>query len=315
MLSANINHCHDVAAILVSYNPNLASLRASVRAVVDQVSVVFVIDNGSANFSSDWLDELKEKYKTPLHLIPQSENLGIGAGHNIGIRWAQRHGSVFVLLLDQDSQAEPDMVSRLRSAYTGLATNGTLVAGLGPRYRDRDIGRLSHFVRVGVLGFRPMHCNGGNSIVESDFLVSSGSLLALSAISAIGLMDESLFIDHVDTEWCFRAKANGYQLFGVCDAFMTHALGEQRTEIWFFRYRIVPFHNPFRYYYIFRNSISLYRRSYMPWSWKLADVARCLKIVIFFGLFSPNRFDCLKMMGRGVVDGLKGISGKQNESF
>jgi len=68
----------------------------------------------------------------------------------------------------------------------------------------------------------------------------------------VGLMDEDLFIDHVDSEWCFRAKAKGFQLFGVGGAAMTHALGERRKEIWFLRRRIVTLHKPFRYYYIFR---------------------------------------------------------------
>lgn len=302
-----------MAAVLVTYNPNLEVLCTSVEAVADQVSDIFIVDNASVNFSLDWLNKLKEKFVARLHFLPQSDNLGIGAAHNIGIRQARENGSAFVLLLDQDSQVEPDMVVRLRSAYTELVEKGVLVAALGPRYRDSANGTLSQFVRVGVLSFTLLDCNSASSVVEVDFLVSSGLLLPLTVIETVGLMDEGLFIDHVDTEWCFRAKANGFQLFGVCDAVMTHALGEQRKEIWILRRRIVPFHNPFRYYYIFRNSILLYRRNYMPWNWKLADITRCLKMAIFFGLAAPNRFACLRMMALGLVDGLKGVSGKQND--
>lgn len=310
----NSERCHDVAAVLVTYNPDLEVLDASVEAVADQVSAVFIVDNGSVNICSDWLNRLKERLAGRLHFLPQSINLGIGAGHNIGIRQAQEHGCAFVLLLDQDSQVSPDMVARLRLSYIKLSEGGILVGALGPRYRDSDNGALSQFVRVGFLGFTLLSCDSVNSVVEADFLVSSGSLLSVSTIESVGLMDESLFIDHVDTEWCFRAKAKGFHLFGVCDAVMTHTLGEQRKEIWFLRRRNVPFHSPYRYYYIFRNSISLYHRPYMPLSWKLADIARCLKMIIFFGLTAPNRFDCLRMMVRGIVDGLKGISGNQNES-
>lgn len=306
-------YCHDVSAVLVTYNPNLEELCASVQAVADQVSDIFIVDNASVNFSPDWLDKLKGKSVARLHLLPQSDNLGIGAAHNIGIRQAREGGSAFVLLLDQDSQVEPDMVVRLRSTYTELVEKGVLVAALGPQYRDSDDGTLSQFVRVGVLGFTLLDCNSANSVVEADFLVSSGSLLPLTAIETVGLMDEGLFIDHVDTEWCFRAKAKGFQLFGVCGAVMTHALGERRKEIWFMRRRIVPFHHPFRYYYMFRNSMSLYRRSYMPLNWKLADITRCLKMAVFFGLVAPNRFACLKMMVLGLIDGLKDVSGKRNE--
>ena len=313
MLATNLNYCPGVVAVMVTHNPNSESLRAAVRAVAGQVSQVVVIDNASANFRPDWLLELVDQVGTPLHLLPQSANLGIGAGHNIGIRWAQGHGADFVLLLDQDSQVEADMVARLQLAYADLTQQKITVAGVGPRYHDSDSGGLSKFVKVGVLGFTQLQCEGDNAAMKIDFLISSGSLLSLAAIDAIGLMDESLFIDHVDTEWCFRAGAHGFQFYGVCDAVMTHALGEHRKEFWFTRQRMVPFHSPFRYYYMFRNSVLLYRRSYMPLAWKLADIQRCLKIAVFFGLVAPNRFACLKMMALGLIDGFKGVSGKKPE--
>jgi rhamnosyltransferase len=311
----NKNYCPDVSAVLVTYNPNQAGLYASVQAVADQVSELFIVDNASVNFSPDWVDKLKGKSVARLHLLPQSDNLGIGAAHNIGIRQARTRGSAFVLLLDQDSQVEPGMVARLRSTYTELAEKGVLVAALGPQFRDSDNGTLSRFKKVGVLGFTHLDCNSASPVVEADVLVSSGSLLPLTAIETVGLMDEGLFIDHVDTEWCFRAKAKGFRIFGVCDAVMTHALGEQRKEIWFLRKRTVYFHYPFRYYYMFRNSMLLYRRSYMPWGWKLADIAfRFKSVVLFiFSLIAPNRFACLSMMMLGLIDGLKGVSGKRNE--
>ncbi len=305
--------CNYVSAVLVTYNPDLEGLHATVHAVANQVSDIFIVDNASVNYSPGWLDKLEGKFAARLHLLPQSENLGIGAGHNIGIRQAREQGSTFVLLLDQDSQVEPSMVAQLCDVYRTLSGKDIKVAGLGPRYRDAANGTLSQFVQVGILGFTRLGCSSTNSVVEADFLVSSGALLPLAAIETVGLMDEGLFIDHVDTEWCFRAKAEGFRIFGVCDAIMTHALGERRKEIWFIRKRIVPFHHSFRYYYIFRNSISLYRRSYMPWGWMLADVARCCKFVLFFGLLAPNRLDCLKMMWLGLKDGVKGVSGKRND--
>lgn len=299
-----------MAAVLVTYNPDLKALYDSIAAVSAQVSEIFVIDNASVKFPLDCLNALKGKSAARFHFLPQSENLGIGAGHNIGIQQAQRIGSVFVLLLDQDSQVEAGMVRRLRTAHEELEQQGTKVAALGPRYRDSDDGALSQFVKVSGLGFSLLECDPNRSVVEADFLVSSGSLMSLAVIETVGLMDESLFIDHVDTEWCFRAKSHGFQLFGVCDAVMTHALGERRKEIWFLRQRTVPFHSPFRYYYIFRNSVLLYRRSYMPWSWKLADMIRSLKIIVFFGLIGPDRLLCLRMMATGLMDGLRGMSGK-----
>lgn len=308
----NKNYCHDVSAVLVTYNPDMEALHAAIQAVSGQVSDVFIVDNASSNFSFGWIDQVKGQENAKLHLLRQEENLGIGAAHNIGIRHAIEQGSKFVLLLDQDSQVGPDMVVRLRSAYAMLNEKGFQVAALGPQYRDADNGMLSRFVKVGMFRFVHCGCEDNVSPVDADFLVSSGSLIPVAALEAVGLMDESLFIDHVDTEWCFRAKSKGLKIFGLCGAVMTHALGEQRKEVWFLRKRIVPFHKPFRYYYMFRNSVLLYSRGYMPWSWKLADMIRCLEMMIFFGWAGENRLICLKMMGLGVIDGLKGINGMRN---
>src|SRR5690606_24388559 len=123
-------------------------------------------------------------------------------------------------------------------------------------------------------------------------------------------MDAKLFIDHIDTEWCYRAQSSGFSLYGVCNAFMQHTLGDKQIRIWWGRWRNIPFHQPFRYYYIFRNSSLLWQRTYMPVAWKQADMLRILYILLFFTLFSSNRMANLRMMIKGLWDGLNNRSGK-----
>jgi len=299
-----------ICAVVVTYRPDLNALGRLLDALVHQVASIVVVDNGSEVDLRAW-DNAGQSNIDELLLL--GENKGIAAAHNVGIQWARNHRAEFVLLMDQDSVPMPDMVVRLRSTYAELEARGVPVAALGPQFRDSDKGSLSQFVKVGILGFTRLACSPASPFVEADIIVSSGSLLPLAATEAVGLMDEGLFIDHVDTEWCLRAKAKGLRIFGVCDAVMTHTLGEQRKKIWFLRQRSVPFHHPFRYYYMFRNSMLLYRRSYIPRNWKLADIAKCFRVVIFFSLAAPNRFACIKMMALGLVDGLKGVSGKLND--
>ena len=306
------DYCHDISAILVTYNPNTEALQMTIQAVLDQVADVFIVDNGSSNFSPNWLDTFEYQANTKLHLLPQGKNLGIGAAHNIGIKLAITQCSKFVLLLDQDSQVGADMVVKLHSAYNILTEKGIQVAAIGPQYHDADNGILSQFVKIERGRFIFSEYVDNSDIVDTDFLVSSGSLLPVAALDLVGLMDEGLFIDLVDTEWCLRAKAQGLQVFGLRGAVMAHSLGEQRREVcWLFRKRIVPFHKHFRYYYMFRNSVLLFRRSYIPWGWKIAEMTRCLKTAIFFGWVAEDRWQRLQMMYLGVLDGLKGISGRR----
>ena len=90
---------------------------------------------------------------------------------------------------------------------------------------------------------------------------------------------------------------------------MEHTLGEQTLRIWWGRWRYIPRHQPFRYYYIYRNSLLLYRRKYPDRSWKQADIIRLVIMFAIFSLFGTQKLDNLRMTLRGVKDGISGKSG------
>lgn len=302
------NSVPSVCAVIITYHPDLGNLRDLIVSLETQVETIVVVDNGSPDSVELFVSSLAVVNKPVV--IGLGENLGIGHAQNVGIEYAKGIGSMYVALFDQDSCPEPVMIMTLVSAATELKSSGISLGAVAPCYKDFQDGTLSSFVRVGNFGFNRVNCALGSRFVEADFLISSGSLIPLSAIEDIGGVDASLFIDHVDTEWCFRAKAKGFKLFGVNSAVMLHSLGDRRAKFWFLRWRTVPYHSPFRYYYMFRNSIILQRRAYMPLRWKVADVTRCLRAMVFFGAFSSNRIACLKMMFRGMRDGFAGVTGK-----
>jgi rhamnosyltransferase len=43
-------------------------------------------------------------------------------------------------------------------------------------------------------------------------------------LDVVGGMNDSLFIDYVDIEWCLRAKNLGYEILGCYRALMNHYL-------------------------------------------------------------------------------------------
>jgi rhamnosyltransferase len=310
-----------VLAIIVCHNPQIDALAVALRAVVKQVAATLVVDNASVNVAEieHLLGVLNiEQPSFSASLLKQTNNLGLGAAHNLGFQFARTHGFNHCLILDQDSVPMDDMVANLLlAAKSKLAGKAVKLSAVGATYLNADNGTESFFIKFGALKFRRQYCaeRDSDSCIEADFLISSGSLIALSAIDDIGLMDEGLFIDHVDTEWFLRAKSKGYQAFGVCGAVMQHGLGEQTHQVSLptargrGRQRNVPQHKPFRYYYIFRNSIVLYKRNYASGLWKWNDSQRLLLIAVMFGVFKKPRWKNLKMMYKGVVDGIKGVSG------
>jgi len=135
-------------------------------------------------------------------------------------------------------------------------------------------------------------------------------MISVQTLSDVGKMDASLFIDHVDTEWFLRARSKGYTAYGVCNAIMSHKLGEGSFRIWIGRWRGLPRHTPIRYYYIVRNSILLYKRRYAPIRWIMGDLVRLVVILIFYTALQAPRWRRLKMIGKGLIDGLIGRGGQ-----
>jgi rhamnosyltransferase len=292
-----------VCAVIVTYQPDPAALAELLAAIGPQVGGVVVVDNGS---SQDLATPLAGAGAT---LLALGENRGVAAGFNHGIRWARGQGFTSVLLLDQDSIPAPDMVGRLAAASTRLAEQGERVAAVGPQLIDATTGRKTGFARFGPCRFRYQLPAADGEPLRAAFLISSGSLIALRTLQQVGQMDEGLFIDLVDTEWFLRAALQGYGAFGVGGALLHHRLGDASIRVPTAG-GIVPVHGPLRHYYIFRNSMLLNRRPYLPRRWKYNNAVQLAGMLVFFSLVTPPRLEHLRMMLRGLWDGWRGKTGR-----
>lgn len=299
----------DIIAVIVTYHPNEQVLQKQLNALLPQVDGVVIVDNASPEDKRSWLRDLSVSNES-IHLIELVENFGIAKAQNEGILWAKAQVAAFVLIMDQDSLPADDMVSLLFKDYQKLVGAGVKVSAIGPKFIDEDSGRMMHHVRFGWLSVARIKPNPDRLYTPVDFLISSGSLIPIAVLDDVGLMDESLFIDHVDTEWILRAKSKGFLAYGHCKALMYHSLGEHRMRFWFGRWRDIPIHKPFRYYYIFRNSIVLHKRDYMGWHWKWVDLIRLFQVTVFMGIVANERRKKIKMIWKGIIAGIRGDSGK-----
>jgi rhamnosyltransferase len=300
-----------VASVTVTFNPDLKTLQRQLAQVSPQVGRVFLVDNGSSNAKE--INYIAESI-AHVRVIFCQTNLGLGRAQNIGIRACRDEGMTMVLLLDQDSIPRNGMVETLVTASNQLIQVGEKVAAVGACYTGSHTGHPSFFVQFKRFRFQKCFCNyvENDQIIPADMLISSGSLIPILALDTIGEMDEKLFIDHIDTEWSLRARSLGWQSYGVCNALMEHHLGEHTFRVWWGRWRYVSIHQPFRYYYIYRNSILLHQRSYADPLWKQADQLRLLLITMFVVLFSNQRLSCIKMIVRGVTDAIRRKTGPIN---
>ena len=298
---------------MTTFNPDLSVLREQLSRTAPQVEQVIVVDNGSS--AADSIRVLVEEF-AKTHWFSLGENRGLGYAHNLGIGKALEEGAESVLILDQDTLPEADMVSVLAETLASSSASDSRVAAVGARYVGAQNSHPSFFVQFRRFRFKKCFCAGGGirQVIPADVLISSGALFSASALREIGAMDEGLFIDHVDTEWFLRAHHRGWRSYGVCDAVMRHSLGERTFRVWLGRWRYLPIHKPFRYYYIYRNSVLLYRRSYPTIRWKQTDILRLLMMFVMFAVFAGDRVENLKMMCRGIVDGFRDREGRLDSS-
>ena len=290
--------------VVVTFCPDMDVLGRQFARLAQQGVNVIVVDNHSpaqieiANLASGYSYEL----------VALSDNLGVAGAQNTGLdRVRSRHGE-YIIFLDQDSIPVNGALVALVNGLLAMG-GGQKVAAVGSSYTLPSGNRGSSFVRFGWFHFKKIYCNSDpDTLQEVDFLISSGTLIPLSVLTDVGPMNNELFIDHVDTEWFLRARSRGYRSFGCCSAQMSHALGERTIRIWLGRWRTVPVHKGFRYFFTFRNSIWLYRQPCAPGKWVTADLMRLIYIFIFSGIFMSSRKDNLKWMFRGIRAGFDDAS-------
>jgi rhamnosyltransferase len=240
-----------------------------------------------------------------IDFVANGANLGVATAINQGIEVLIARECDYAVLLDQDSEPSDYLLHALVRTMESQLSCGKKVALVGPTYEDKRLGGVTPFVR-----FRPWRLQRivptGSSPVEVDFLITSGSCLNLAAWPVIGPMDDALFIDFVDLEWCVRARLKGYSVLGAPALRLSHSLGGEPVRAFG---RAYPGHSAIRHYYQFRNAIALLKRSYMPWSWKSTELVKLPGRLVIYGLFMSPRVEHLRMALLGMWHGLIGQLG------
>lgn len=293
---------HTIAAVIVTYEPDLGALTENISRIATQVARVYIVDNSiSANAQRD----IRALQAANVEVDTVSANIGIAAALNRGIDSANARAPAFVVLLDQDSQPAENMVAVLMRDWQAAKDEGKRVAAIGPTQIDARTGTAAPFVRFGFPRNSKRWPDAGQTAV-CDFLITSGSVLALDTFAQIGRFDEALFIDNVDMEWSHRATANGFLLLGSADAKMNHRLGDRLARR---PGGHAAIHAPVRLYYMMRNRVNLYFRKNTPLIWIAQDIPRMLLKFLGFSLFVRPRRQNASAMLSGLADGLRGRLG------
>jgi rhamnosyltransferase len=291
--------------ITVTFHPDVERLGQQVDALPPDAWLV-VVDNASADKTYRQLQQ-RLAARPQTHLVRNETNLGLAKALNQGAEHAIAHieSAQYLLLMDQDSVPFPNAITRLLAAHAELESRGLPVGCVGPRLVDRATGLQHGFHRIkGWRWSRVYPAETDHDPIECANLNGSGTLMRINFFSALGGLDERLFIDHVDTEWAFRVLNAKFLILGIPDARFDHAMGEKSLRFWCFGWRIWPQRSPKRHYYLFRNAVWLMGRSYVPMVWKSWAVIKLFLTLVIHIAIDPQRVQQLRQMFGGIIAGL-----------
>jgi hypothetical protein len=211
---------------------------------------VTVVDNGSQDGSAAALAAAFPE----IGLIALTENRRFAGGNNEGLRRALDAGADAAMLINNDTEADPELILRLLLAleqdpsagaaapliyfgaptdriwYAGATCAPSLALAKHRGLRERDRGQF-------------------RAVEPTGYLTGCCLLATREAWTKVGLLDERYYIYAEDADWSLRARAAGYRLLFVPGARLWHKVSASSGA-----------QSPFKIYHRLRANLTMFAR-------------------------------------------------------
>lgn len=234
-----------VAIIILNWNgkkDTLACLQ-SVAAITYPHYETIVVDNGSTDGS---LEAIQNAFKS-IHLIANSENLGFAEGNNVGIRYALQNEADYILLLNNDTEVEPDLLDAFVQGFDKNPEAGILGAKI-LLFGQRDT--MDHWgghwnrqsAQFDLVGLRQK--DGPSTSQNIDYVCGAALIARRSVFETIGLLEPRFFLIWEESDFCFRARKAGYLTMTCPEARIYHKVsasfvGKPHSTYFWWRNRLL----------------------------------------------------------------------------
>lgn len=212
----------NVAIILVNFNGEKFQNECiqSIKNMDYKDYDIVIIDNGSTD---DSIKKAKEAFDN-LIIIETGKNNGVAKGNNIGIKYAIDNNYEYVLLLNNDTEVAPDMLTNMmkKASSNTLVTckmyfyepNNSLWCAGGKINWNR--GTTTHF------GEDELDTGQYNESKFVEFTPTCCLLIHRNVFEKVGFMDEKYFMYYDDTDFCVRANNAGFKIWYESSAKLWH---------------------------------------------------------------------------------------------
>ena len=287
----------NACAVIVCYHPDSLNLQRLCESLLESKARVILVDNSEQPEVAN--DPLFQQYET----ISQGENTGIASAQNAGIARAREVGADVVIFFDQDSQISSEFLYNLSATLECgvplIVAPVCVDAVSGVELPSTVVTRSGRSIAI--------RCRDALAPQSVDAVIASGTAATIEVFDVAGLLDEDLFIDYVDTEWCLRCRSYGIPIRVVPTAVMKHEIGSKTIRC---GPLTVSVHSPSRCYYQIRNSLLLFRKSHIPSLFALREVIATLVSRALLLLFVESRVNYMRAYAGALSDGMRGIAGR-----
>lgn len=245
------------AAVVVVYRfqhdirPILAALRSAVGALV-------IVDNSESGHAA----LATSAAEAGADLIHARNQGGLAGAYNRALEHLRSspRETRQVVFLDEDS--DPTVLAEFLADTANqqvLADRAT--AAVAPAYRDRATGMRGKYIELQRLRLRYLS-RSFKEMRAVAFVINSMAVWRWEALEQIGPFNERLAIDHIDTDYCLRARHLGLKVWVHGRYEFAHAIGERRRFRFLGKEMQAGGHGPQRRWLIGRNTMWLARSEF-----------------------------------------------------
>ena len=260
---------------------------------------VLVVDNGSTDGS---VPALRAEFPG-VELLELHENLRFAGGNNAGIRHVLERGADAIMVLNNDTEADPALCEKLMQALDqspGPAAATPLIYFGPPTARIWYAGGhcVPAFGFVGHRGLRQLDHGRYRSVERTGYLTGCCILARREVWERVGLIDERYYIYAEDADWSLRARAAGVALLFVPTARLWHKVSASSGEA-----------GPWKVYQRLRANLTLFERHARGIgrvTWLPCFLAQQIGLAGWFAL--RGRLDSAAAIPRGLRDAITGVS-------
>jgi GT2 family glycosyltransferase len=235
-----------------------------------------IVDNGSTD---DSVSAIKQSFPD-ITLLETKKNLGYAGGNNVGIQYALDRKADFILLLNNDTIVDPEILDAFVK-QAELHPKAGIFGSWPKRFYEPEL--LDHLggkwnLKLGkfdLIGYKEKECRYEG---ELDYVTGCAIMIRREVIEKIGLLEPDFFLFWEEADFCMRAKRAGFQIHVCPEAKLLHKVsasfigGAPHSNYFWWRNRFL---------WIERNCTPKEKRT-LYWKVLLPEIAhiyklRCLK--------------------------------------